>query len=141
PGHERSSDPNGAAVPARRGCPVSPALAPSGARFAMAPLGRPPASLRIAGGRVVDPASGLDRTADVLVRDGRITAIAQGLAPTADERVLDARGRLVVPGFVDLHCHLGEPGYEDRETLATGSRAAAAGGFTTVCCMGDTNPR
>ena len=57
------------------------------------------------------------------------------------ELVVDARGCIVAPGFVDLHSHLGEPGYEDRETLATGSRAAAAGGFTTVCCMGDTNPR
>ncbi len=94
----------------------------------------------VKGGRVVDPASGLDRVADLRVRDGRIAAIAPDLAPEAGETVLDARGRVVAPGFVDLHCHLGEPGHEDRETLATGTRAAAAGGFTTVCCMGDTVP-
>jgi dihydroorotase len=100
-----------------------------------------PTPLLIVGGRVLDPASGLDRVADVRVRDGRIDAIALALRPEQDELVLDARRRLVLPGFVDLHCHLGEPGHEDRETLATGTRAAAAGGFTTVCCMGDTTPR
>ncbi|HZS01909.1 MAG TPA: dihydroorotase [Chloroflexota bacterium] len=100
-----------------------------------------PAHLLIVGGRVLDPASGLDRFADVRVRDGRIAAIEPGLAAADGEAVLDARGCVVAPGFVDLHCHLGEPGYEDRETLATGTRAAAAGGFTTVCCMGDTQPR
>jgi dihydroorotase len=97
--------------------------------------------LRIAGGRVIDPASGLDRVADVRVRDGRVVAIEPTLPAADDELVLDAQGRVVAPGFVDLHCHLGEPGHEDRETLATGTRAAAAGGFTTVCCMGDTEPR
>jgi dihydroorotase len=97
--------------------------------------------LRIAGGRVIDPASGLDQIADVRVVDGRIAAIAPSLPPLAGETVVDAAGRVVAPGFVDLHAHLGEPGFEDRETLASGSRAAAAGGFTTVCCMGDTDPR
>jgi len=110
-----------------------------------APLGPPGATpaapLLIVGGRVIDPASGLDGVADVRLRDGRIAAIAAGLAPEDGETTLDAGGRLVLPGFVDLHCHLGEPGHEDRETLATGTRAAAAGGFTTVCCMGDTTPR
>jgi dihydroorotase len=101
----------------------------------------PAAPLLIRGGRVLDPASGLDRAGDVRLRDGRVAAIAPGLAPERGETVLEARGKLVLPGFVDLHCHLGEPGHEDRETLATGTRAAAAGGFTTVCCMGDTSPR
>jgi dihydroorotase len=99
------------------------------------------ATLRIVGGRVLDPASGVDRHADVRVRQGRIAAIEPGLSAEDGEMVVDARGCIVAAGFVDLHSHLGEPGYEDRETLATGSRAAAAGGFTTVCCMGDTNPR
>jgi len=100
-----------------------------------------PARLLVVGGRLLDPAGGLDRFADLRLRDGRIAAIEPRLAADDDEVVLDARGCVVAPGFVDLHCHLGEPGYEDRETLATGTRAAAAGGFTTVCCMGDTNPR
>jgi dihydroorotase len=104
-------------------------------------IAAPAAPLLIVGGRVLDPAGGLDRVADVRLRDGRIAAIAPGLAAEGGETVLDARGRLVLPGFVDLHCHLGEPGHEDRETLASGTRAAAAGGFTTICCMGDTNPR
>jgi dihydroorotase len=111
-------------------------------RLPWTPAGTAPATpLLIVGGRVLDPASGLDRVANLRTRDGRITAIAPGLEPEGGETVLDARGRLVLPGFVDLHCHLGEPGHEDRETLATGTRAAAAGGFTTVCCMGDTSPR
>lgn len=111
-------------------------------RAPLAPaVAAPAAPLLIVGGRVIDPASGLDRVADVRLRDGRIAAIAPGLAPEGGETVLEARGRLVLPGFVDLHCHLGEPGHEDRETLASGTRAAAAGGFTTVCCMGDTTPR
>ena len=107
----------------------------------VSPVAAPAAPLLIVGGRVIDPASGLDRVADVRLRDGRIAALGPGLAPEGGEVVLDVRGRLVLPGFVDLHCHLGEPGHEDRETLATGTRAAAAGGFTTVCCMGDTTPR
>lgn len=120
---------------------MSVRLSPAPARFAATPLERAPAALRISGGRVLDPASGVDRIADLLLRDGRIAAIAPQLPATDGELHLDARGLLVVPGLVDIHCHLGEPGYEDRETLASGSRAAAAGGFTTVCCMGDTNPR
>jgi dihydroorotase len=97
--------------------------------------------LRIVGGRVVDPGEGVDLVADVRVADGRIAAIGPDLHPLEHEIVLDAAGCVVAPGFVDLHAHLGEPGFEDRETLASGSRAAAAGGFTTVCCMGDTEPR
>jgi dihydroorotase len=122
---------------------MTPPLVSTLGAWADTPGARRPALARllVVGGRVLDPASGLDRFADVRVRDGRIAAIEPGLTADDGEEVLDARGCVVAPGFVDLHCHLGEPGYEDRETLATGTRAAAAGGFTTVCCMGDTQPR
>ncbi len=96
-------------------------------------------NLLISGGRVIDPASGYDREADVAIRDGRIAAIGQDLS-TGDARQIDARGKLVVPGLIDPHVHLREPGQEHKETLATGSAAAVAGGFTTVCCMPNTNP-
>lgn len=92
--------------------------------------------IRLVGGRVIDPATGRDEVADVLVADGRIVERA---APNG-ETVLDVSGFVVAPGFVDLHCHLREPGFEDTETLATGTRAAAAGGFTTVCALADTQP-
>ena len=94
----------------------------------------------LAGGRVIDPAQGLDRVADVLVLDGRIEAIGSGLGQPAGARVIDACGCVVAPGFVDLHCHLREPGQEHKETLRSGLAAAAAGGFTTVCCMPNTVP-
>jgi dihydroorotase len=93
----------------------------------------------IRGGRVIDPAVELDELLDVLIEDGRIAAIGSDLAPTGAERV-DAEGCWVVPGFVDLHTHLREPGQEYKEDIASGGRAAAAGGFTTVCCMANTNP-
>ena len=96
----------------------------------------------IAGGRVIDPANRRDAVLNLLIEDGRIAAVASPgahPAPAAD-RVLDARGKIVCPGFVDLHVHLREPGREDMETIATGTRAAARGGFTSVCCMANTNP-
>jgi dihydroorotase len=96
-------------------------------------------SLAIRGGRILDPASGLDLTGDLLIRDGRIAAVGPDVGAGA-ERVIDARGLVVCPGFVDLHCHLREPGFEHKETIETGTRAAARGGFTTVCCMGNTEP-
>jgi dihydroorotase len=96
----------------------------------------------IAGGRVIDPANKRDAVLNLLIEDGRISEVfspgAQP-APPAD-RVLDARGKVVCPGFVDLHVHLREPGREDMETIATGTRAAARGGFTSVCCMANTTP-
>jgi dihydroorotase len=97
----------------------------------------------IRGGRVIDPANKRDAVLDVLVEDGKIARVwaAQAGAPApAADRVLDATGQVVCPGFVDLHVHLREPGREDMETIATGTRAAARGGFTTVCCMANTTP-
>ncbi|MBI2001656.1 MAG: dihydroorotase [candidate division NC10 bacterium] len=97
----------------------------------------------IEGGRVIDPANKVDAVLDLWIEDGRIAALGPQPpvrnAPPPD-RVLDARGKVVCPGFVDLHVHLREPGREDKETIATGTRAAARGGFTSVCCMPNTNP-
>ena len=97
------------------------------------------AELLIRNGRVIDPASGRDETADVWIRDGVIVAVAAGIqAPGAE--VFDAGGLVVAPGFIDMHVHLREPGFEHAETIETGSRAAAAGGFTSVCPMPNTSP-
>ena len=95
--------------------------------------------LLITGGRVIDPSSGLDVEQDVLIRDGRIEAIGAEL-PNEPIRKLDARGCIVAPGFIDMHVHLREPGIEHAETIESGARAAAAGGFTTICCMPNTLP-
>ncbi len=94
----------------------------------------------IRNGRVLDPASGRDGRGDVLVEDGRIAEVADALEAVADAEVIDAQGLWVAPGFVDLHAHLREPGQEYKEDIASGGRAAAAGGFTSVCCMANTNP-
>src|SRR5436309_1957587 len=93
----------------------------------------------IKNGRVIDPASGTDRVADVLIVDGRIAGVAPTLASPA-AAVFDATGMIVAPGFIDMHVHLREPGFEHAETIESGSRAAAAGGFTSVCCMPNTKP-
>jgi dihydroorotase len=95
--------------------------------------------LLIAGGRVVDPSQKLDATLDVLLKDGVVERLGEGLRVRDAERV-DAKGLVVCPGFIDLHTHLREPGREDKETIASGTRAAAAGGFTAVCAMPNTNP-
>jgi dihydroorotase len=97
-------------------------------------------ALRIAGGRVLDPASGTDRLADVLVRDGIIVAIGPDAADDVSAQVLDASGCWVTPGLIDLHTHLREPGGEGAEDIATGSAAAAAGGYTAVSPMANTDP-
>jgi dihydroorotase len=97
--------------------------------------------IAITGGRVIDPAQGIDRLADVLLKDGVVEAItdAPGTAPGGYD-VIDVTGLVVAPGFIDIHTHLREPGLEHKETIATGSRAAAAGGFTTICAMPNTEP-
>jgi dihydroorotase len=92
------------------------------------------------GGRVLDPASGRDGRADVLIENGRIAAIEDALEGVADAESVNAEGLWVAPGFVDLHAHLREPGQEYKEDIASGGRAAAAGGFTAVCCMANTDP-
>lgn len=98
-------------------------------------------ALLIRGGRVVDPASGLDAKRDVLLRDGKIAAIENpGQIRAADADIFDAKGLVAAPGLVDIHVHLREPGQGYKETIATGTAAAAAGGFTSVCAMPNTVP-
>ena len=96
-------------------------------------------SLLIRGGRVIDPASGVDRLADVLIRLGRVEAIGHDLSAQGVPQ-FDARGMIVAPGFIDMHVHLREPGAEHAETIESGAKAAAAGGFTSICPMPNTNP-
>lgn len=95
--------------------------------------------LVIKNGRVIDPSQELDRACDVAIEQGVVREIAQNIDPTGAD-VFDASGLVVAPGFIDMHVHLREPGFEHAETIETGSRAAAAGGFTSVCCMPNTNP-
>jgi dihydroorotase len=97
------------------------------------------ALLLIKNGRVIDPASGADGLADVLIENGRIAAVA-GHLEREDAEVFNAKGLVVAPGFIDMHVHLREPGIEHSETIETGARAAAAGGFTSICCMPNTLP-
>ena len=98
-------------------------------------------SLLIVHGHVVDPASGLDQEMDVLLRDGRVAAVAApGKLRGQAKRTFNAKGCIVAPGFIDLHVHLREPGQSHKETIATGTAAAAAGGFTSVCAMPNTVP-
>lgn len=93
----------------------------------------------IRGGRVIDPAAGIDALLDLLVDEGRIAALGSGLASDEAE-VFDASGAWVMPGFVDIHVHLREPGFEYKEDIGSGGRSAVAGGFTSVACMANTNP-
>ncbi|HEX7360455.1 MAG TPA: dihydroorotase [Bryobacteraceae bacterium] len=95
--------------------------------------------LVIKNGRAIDPAQGLDSICDVAVEDGTIREIGENIASTGAE-IFDASGLIVAPGFIDMHVHLREPGFEHAETIETGSRAAAAGGFTSICCMPNTQP-
>ncbi|MCD8216222.1 MAG: dihydroorotase [Clostridiales bacterium] len=96
-------------------------------------------SILIKGGRVIDPANSIDEVRDVLVCNGEIVKVEKDIEDKA-ERIIDAKGKWVMPGLIDLHVHFREPGFERKETIRTGSRAAAMGGFTTVCCMPNTEP-
>ena len=96
--------------------------------------------LLIRNGRVVDPSQGLDEGMDLLIEDGCVAGLGERLETAPDTPVLDAANLVVAPGFIDLHTHLREPGLEYKETIATGLRAAAAGGYTAVCAMADTEP-
>lgn len=101
-------------------------------------------SLIVKGGRVVDPANSVDDILDIMVSEGKIQAVGKGLADKTDGRkdieVLDARGKIVLPGFIDMHVHLREPGFEEKEDIESGTRAAAMGGFTAVAAMPNTDP-
>lgn len=96
--------------------------------------------LLLRGGHVVDPSTDQDGIADVLLREGRVEAVGAGLGTPDDAEVIDVSGLVVAPGFIDVHVHLREPGGEHKETIASGARAALAGGFTAVCAMPNTDP-
>ncbi|HEX7595683.1 MAG TPA: amidohydrolase family protein, partial [Gemmatimonadaceae bacterium] len=96
--------------------------------------------LLLRGGTLLDPSQRLNEIGDVLITDGAISGVGTKLAAPDEAEIIDCAGLIVSPGFIDVHCHLREPGREDVETIATGARAAAAGGFTAVCAMPNTDP-
>ena len=96
--------------------------------------------LLIKSGRVIDPLNEIDDQLDILINNGRITEVGKDLAAGKNDQVIDAQGKIVCPGFIDMHVHLRDPGYQYKEEIASGARAAAAGGFTTICCMPNTKP-
>lgn len=98
------------------------------------------AEVVIKGGHVIDPATGMDGRADILIKDGKISAISGDIKASTTARIIDARSKYVIPGLIDCHVHLREPGLEYKETIETGSRAAAKGGFTTLICEPNTIP-
>lgn len=94
----------------------------------------------IINGLLIDPKNKIETTLDLRINNGRVEAVAEHLAPQADEEIIDAKGLWVIPGAIDLHVHLREPGFEHKETIETGTKSAAKGGVTTVCAMPNTNP-
>ncbi|HJR17978.1 MAG TPA: dihydroorotase [Gemmatimonadales bacterium] len=94
----------------------------------------------IRGGRVIDPSRNIDEVADVYLQDGKVAEVSRKIGSPEDALVLDATGKIVTPGLIDVHVHLREPGQEELETVATGAMAAAAGGFSAVCAMPNTDP-
>lgn len=96
--------------------------------------------LLLRGGKLVDPSQQLEKIGDLLITNGQITGVGGSIAGPEEAEVIDCKGLIVSPGFIDVHCHLREPGREDVETVATGALAAAAGGFTAVCAMPNTDP-
>jgi dihydroorotase len=99
-------------------------------------------NILIKGGHIIDPVQKLDCTGNIYISNGQIVTVTNGepLANFEPDTTIEATSRIVTPGFIDLHCHLREPGYEQKETIQTGSMAAAKGGYTTICCMPNTNP-
>jgi dihydroorotase len=97
-------------------------------------------NLLIKGGRLIDPSQGIDATMDILIADGVVLELGLGLAAPDGTETIDATGLIVTPGLIDMHVHLRDPGLEYKEDIATGSRSAAAGGFTSVACMPNTSP-
>jgi dihydroorotase len=96
--------------------------------------------LLIQGGRIIDPGQKRDGVGSLLISEGKISWVGKESPPDTECDVIDAQGLIVCPGFIDLHCHLRQPGFEDKETIASGTRAAARGGLTTICCMPNTEP-
>jgi len=98
--------------------------------------------LLIYNGHIIDPSRGIDEIGSLLITDGKISwlGVEEITPPQPGYDVLHAQGLIICPGFIDLHCHLRQPGFEEKETIATGTQAAAKGGFTTICCMPNTNP-
>src|SRR5690348_17498419 len=99
-------------------------------------------ALLLRGGRIIDPSQQMDSVADLLIEKDTIESLGPNIdvGSRDDVEIMDCTGRVVAPGLIDVHCHLREPGREDVETIATGARAAAAGGFTAVCAMPNTDP-
>ncbi|HKD36956.1 MAG TPA: amidohydrolase family protein, partial [Pirellulales bacterium] len=95
-------------------------------------------SILIKNGRVIDPSQAMDRITNLLIHDGRVAGY--DVPPNGQDKVIDAAGKIVSPGLIDMHVHLREPGREEDETIATGTAAALAGGFTSIACIPNTEP-